>query len=137
MDLTPEVDIRYHERQKETNNFQEKNTEASKSSSSHPKNYTSSIQKKKNSRVQKREKPHPSLLDRDHKLMGSEKERGFKEGLCAYYGGNNSIEACFTRPQNQLTQTEGRFPSQGKALVNIMLCSTVFSIFHPGNNFEF
>ncbi|MBW0478222.1 hypothetical protein O181_017937 [Austropuccinia psidii MF-1] len=36
MDITLDLDTRYHERQKEKGHFQEKNSEASKSSSSHP-----------------------------------------------------------------------------------------------------
>ncbi|MBW0483125.1 hypothetical protein O181_022840 [Austropuccinia psidii MF-1] len=113
MDVTLELDTRYHERQKEKNNHQEKKTEASKSSSYHQ-NSSSSSNKKKNFRVQKRDKPHSSLLNKDHKLMGSEKERRSKEGLCSYCGGKDSIETCFKRPQNQLTQPSGRFTSQGK-----------------------
>ncbi|MBW0489699.1 hypothetical protein O181_029414 [Austropuccinia psidii MF-1] len=38
MDITLELDIRYHERQKEKGNFQDKKPEASKSVSSHPHN---------------------------------------------------------------------------------------------------
>ncbi|MBW0590852.1 hypothetical protein O181_130567 [Austropuccinia psidii MF-1] len=50
MDITLELDTRYHERQKEKNHDQEKNPEASKSNSS-----SSSQKKKKN--FQKRDKP--------------------------------------------------------------------------------
>ncbi|MBW0502679.1 hypothetical protein O181_042394 [Austropuccinia psidii MF-1] len=46
MDLTLELDTRYHERKKENNQHQAKNTEASKSSSSHHQN--SSISSLKN-----------------------------------------------------------------------------------------
>ncbi|MBW0592666.1 hypothetical protein O181_132381 [Austropuccinia psidii MF-1] len=108
MDITLELDSRYHERQKEKNHHQEKKPEASKSNSS-----SSSHKKKKNS--QKRDKPHSSLLRKDFKLMNSEKERRIKEGLCTYCGGNNSLESCFKRPQNKLTQPSGIFPSLGKA----------------------
>ncbi|MBW0484268.1 hypothetical protein O181_023983 [Austropuccinia psidii MF-1] len=38
IDVTLELDTRYHERQKEKSNHQEKKSEASKSSSSHPQN---------------------------------------------------------------------------------------------------
>ncbi|MBW0593751.1 hypothetical protein O181_133466, partial [Austropuccinia psidii MF-1] len=77
MDVTLELDIRYHERQKE------KTSEALKSNSSHPQNYSSSSHKKKKN-FQKREKPHSSLLNKYLKLMNSEKERRIKEGLCTY-----------------------------------------------------
>ncbi|MBW0541289.1 hypothetical protein O181_081004 [Austropuccinia psidii MF-1] len=71
MDITLELDTRYHERQKEKGHFQEKKSESSKSNSSHSQNSSSSSQKKKN--FQKRENPHSSLLNKDFKLMGSEK----------------------------------------------------------------
>ncbi|MBW0503435.1 hypothetical protein O181_043150 [Austropuccinia psidii MF-1] len=57
-----------------------------------PQSSPSSSHKKKNFRVQKRYKLHSSLLNRDHKLMGSEKERRIKEGLCTYCGGKHSLE---------------------------------------------
>ncbi|MBW0563742.1 hypothetical protein O181_103457 [Austropuccinia psidii MF-1] len=109
MDVSLELDTRYHERQKE------KKPEASKSNSSHNQNSSSSSHKKKNSHSQKRDKPHPSLLNKDFKLKGSEKERRIKEGLCTYCGGKHSLESCLKRPQNKLTQGSGSFPSQGKA----------------------
>ncbi|MBW0464215.1 hypothetical protein O181_003930 [Austropuccinia psidii MF-1] len=115
MDVTLELNTRYHERQKEKNNHPEKKTEASRSSSSHNKNSSSSSHKKKNFWVHKRDKPHPSFLNKNHKLMDYEKERRIKEGLCAYCGGNHSLEEYIKRPQNQLTQPSGKFPSQGKA----------------------
>ncbi|MBW0569145.1 hypothetical protein O181_108860 [Austropuccinia psidii MF-1] len=114
MDVTLELDTRYHERKKEKGHHQEKKPEASKSSSSHPQNSSSSSQKKKKN-FQKRDKPHSSLLNKDFKLMNSEKERRIKEGLCTYCGGKHSLESCFKRPQNKLTQPSGKFPSQGKA----------------------
>ncbi|MBW0576382.1 hypothetical protein O181_116097 [Austropuccinia psidii MF-1] len=86
MDVSLKLDTRYHERQKK------KNTEASKSNSSHHQNSSSSShKKKKNFNSQKREKPHSSLLNKDFKLKGSEKERIIKEGLCTYCGGKHSI----------------------------------------------
>ncbi|MBW0538794.1 hypothetical protein O181_078509 [Austropuccinia psidii MF-1] len=113
MDITLELDTRYHKRQKKKSHHKEKNPEASKSNSSHPQNSSSLNQKKKN--VQKRDTPHSSLLNEDFKLIGSKKERRFKEGLCYYCGGKNSVESCFKRPQNQLAQPSGKFPNQGKA----------------------
>ncbi|MBW0482633.1 hypothetical protein O181_022348 [Austropuccinia psidii MF-1] len=114
MDITLELDTRYHERQREKNNHQEKKPEASKSNFSHPQNSSSSSHKKKK-KFQKRDKPHSPLLNKDFKLMNSENERTIKEGLCTYCGGRHSLESCFRRPQNKLTQPSRNFPSQGKA----------------------
>ncbi|MBW0585224.1 hypothetical protein O181_124939 [Austropuccinia psidii MF-1] len=114
MEISLELDTRYHERQNEKIHHQEKKTEASKSNSSHPQNSSSSSQKKKKN-FQKRDKPHSSLLNKYFKLMNSEKERRMKEGLCTYCGGKKSLESCFRGPQNKLTQPSGKFPSQGKA----------------------
>ncbi|MBW0519642.1 hypothetical protein O181_059357 [Austropuccinia psidii MF-1] len=113
MDITLELYTRYNERKKEKSHHQEKNPEALKSNYSHPQSSSSSNQKKKN--FQKRDKPNSSLLNKDFKLMGSEKERRVKEGLCAYCGGKHSLESCIKRPQNQLAQLSGRYPSQGRA----------------------
>ncbi|MBW0554646.1 hypothetical protein O181_094361 [Austropuccinia psidii MF-1] len=112
--ITLELDTRYHERQKENSHHQEKKPESSKSNSSHPQSSSSSNQKKKKN-FQKRDKPHYSLLNKELKLMNSEKERRIKEGLCTYCGGKNSLESCLKRPQNQLAQLSGKFPIQGNA----------------------
>ncbi|MBW0572546.1 hypothetical protein O181_112261 [Austropuccinia psidii MF-1] len=110
MDVTLELNNMYNERKKEKNHYQEKKPEAPISSTSHPQNSSNSSQKEKRN-FQKRDKPHSSLLNKDFKLMNSEKERRIKEGICTYCGGKHSIESCFKRPQNKLTQ-----PScQGKA----------------------
>ncbi|MBW0503368.1 hypothetical protein O181_043083 [Austropuccinia psidii MF-1] len=85
MNVTLELDTRYHERQNKKSHHQEKKPEASKSNSPHPQNSSSSIQRKKKN-FQKRDKPHSSLLNKDFKLMNSEKERTIKEGLCTYCG---------------------------------------------------
>ncbi|MBW0474358.1 hypothetical protein O181_014073 [Austropuccinia psidii MF-1] len=112
-EITLELNTRYHERKNEKSHHQEKKPEASKSNSSLPQSSSSSSQKKKN--FQKRDKPHSSLLHKDFKLMNSEKERRIKQCLCTYCGGKHSLESCFKRPQNQLTQLSGQFPRQGKA----------------------
>ncbi|MBW0574107.1 hypothetical protein O181_113822 [Austropuccinia psidii MF-1] len=114
MDITLELDTRYHERQNEKSHYQENKPEASKSNSSDPQSSSSSRQKKKK-KFQKRNKPHSSLLNKDFKLMNSEKERIIKEGLCTCCGGKHSLESCFKRPQNKLTQPSGKFTSQGKS----------------------
>ncbi|MBW0573068.1 hypothetical protein O181_112783 [Austropuccinia psidii MF-1] len=115
MDISLELDTRYHETQKENHHHQEKKPEASKSNFSHHQNSSSSSHKKKNFHSQKWDKPHSSLLNKDLKLKGREKERRIKEGLCTYCGEKHSLESCFKRPQNKLTQPSGSFPSQGKA----------------------
>ncbi|MBW0568660.1 hypothetical protein O181_108375 [Austropuccinia psidii MF-1] len=115
MDISLELDTRNHENQKEKKYHQERKPEASKSNSSHHQNSSSSSHKKKNFHSQKWDKPHSSLLNKDLKLKGSEKERRIKEALCTYCGGNHSLESCVKRPQNKLTQPSGSFPSQGKA----------------------
>ncbi|MBW0556246.1 hypothetical protein O181_095961 [Austropuccinia psidii MF-1] len=71
MDVTLELDTRYHERQKEKSHHQEKKPEASKLISPHPQNSSSSSHKKTD--FQKRDKPHSSLLNKDLKLRNSEK----------------------------------------------------------------
>ncbi|MBW0586317.1 hypothetical protein O181_126032 [Austropuccinia psidii MF-1] len=114
MDITLELDTRYHARQTENNHYQEKKPEAPKSSTPHPQNSSSSSHKKKKN-FQARDKPHSSLLNKDFKLMNSEKERRIKESLCTYCGGKNSFQSCSKRPQKKLTQPSGQFPSQGKA----------------------
>ncbi|MBW0585387.1 hypothetical protein O181_125102 [Austropuccinia psidii MF-1] len=114
MDITLELDTRYHERKNEKSPHQEEKPEDSKSISSHPQN-SSTLSHKKKKNFQKRNKPHSSLLNKDFKLMNSEKERRIKEGLCTYCGGKHSLESCIKRPQNKLTQPSGKFPSQGKA----------------------
>ncbi|MBW0492718.1 hypothetical protein O181_032433 [Austropuccinia psidii MF-1] len=115
MEVSLEPDTRYNEKQKEKNHHQERKPEASKSNSSHHQNSSSSSHKKKNFHSQKGDKPRSSLLNEHFKLKGSEKQRILKEGLCTYWGGKHSLESCFQRPQNKLTQPSGKFPSQGKA----------------------
>ncbi|MBW0472599.1 hypothetical protein O181_012314 [Austropuccinia psidii MF-1] len=62
-----------------------------------------------------KDNPHSSLRNKDNKLIGSEKERRIKEGLCTYCGRKHPIENFFKRPQNKPGSSRG-FPSkQGKA----------------------
>ncbi|MBW0471202.1 hypothetical protein O181_010917 [Austropuccinia psidii MF-1] len=114
MEITLNLETRYYESQKEKSHHQEKKPEASKSNYSHPQNSSSSSQKMKK-KFQKKDKPHSSLLNKDFKFMNSEKERRIKEGLFTYCGGKNSLDPCFKRRQNKLTQPSGQFPRQGKA----------------------
>ncbi|MBW0502358.1 hypothetical protein O181_042073 [Austropuccinia psidii MF-1] len=98
MDLTLELDTRYHERKNEKSHHQEKMPEASKLNSSHQQNSSSSSQKKQKN-FQKWDKPHSSFLNKDFKLINSEKERIIKEDLCTYCGRKHSLEYCSKRPQ--------------------------------------
>ncbi|MBW0577332.1 hypothetical protein O181_117047 [Austropuccinia psidii MF-1] len=106
MDITLELDTRYHERQNEKSHHQEKKPEASKSNSS-----SSSQTKKKN--FQKRDKPHSSLLKKDFKFMNSEKER-IKEGLCSYCGAKHSLDSCFKGLKASLPNRQENFPAREK-----------------------
>ncbi|MBW0533933.1 hypothetical protein O181_073648 [Austropuccinia psidii MF-1] len=92
MDITLELDTRYHERKKEKGSHKEKKPPISESNSSKPpqslssqKRYHRKNKKGKNFQVSK-DKPHASLLNKDNKLIGSAKERRIKEGLCNYCG---------------------------------------------------
>ncbi|MBW0570233.1 hypothetical protein O181_109948 [Austropuccinia psidii MF-1] len=104
MDITLELDTRCHEGKKENGSHQEKKPTISGSNSSNPpqsssskKPYHRKNRKGKNFQVSK-DKPHPSLLNKDNKSIGSEKERRIKESLCNYCGGKNPFEKCFKRP---------------------------------------
>ncbi|MBW0481436.1 hypothetical protein O181_021151 [Austropuccinia psidii MF-1] len=87
MDITLELDIRYHERQKEKGSHQEKKPQISGSNSSKApqgssskKPYHRKNKKGKNFQVSK-DKPHADLFTKENKLFGSEKERRIKEDL--------------------------------------------------------
>ncbi|MBW0475211.1 hypothetical protein O181_014926 [Austropuccinia psidii MF-1] len=97
MDVTLELDTRDHERQKEKVGNQEKNLPATGSNQSRPPQNSSSKRphQKKNKKGKKfqssKDNPHAALLNKDNKLIGSEKERRIKEGLCTYCGGKHPI----------------------------------------------
>ncbi|MBW0553509.1 hypothetical protein O181_093224 [Austropuccinia psidii MF-1] len=121
MDITLELDTRYHERQKEKGSQQEKNPPFTRSNPLRPPQESSSKRPhhKKNKKGKQfqdsKDKPHSALLNKENILISSEKEGRIKEGLCTYCGGNNPIEKCFKRPQNKTGPSRG-FPSkQGKA----------------------
>ncbi|MBW0553537.1 hypothetical protein O181_093252 [Austropuccinia psidii MF-1] len=121
MDITLKLDTRYHEIQKEKGSSQEKKLPVTASNSIRPHQDSSSKKphhrkNKKGKRFQaSKDTPHGALLNKDNKLVGSEKERRLKEGLCTYCGARNPIAKCFERPQNKPGSSRG-FPSkQGKA----------------------
>ncbi|MBW0529541.1 hypothetical protein O181_069256 [Austropuccinia psidii MF-1] len=104
MDVTLELDPRYHERQKEKVCNQEKNPPVPEAKPSMPPQGSSSKRphhekNKKGKQFQSsKDKPHASLLNKDNKLMVSEKERRIKECLCTYCDGKHPIEKSFKRP---------------------------------------
>ncbi|MBW0505611.1 hypothetical protein O181_045326 [Austropuccinia psidii MF-1] len=121
MDITLELDTRYHNRQKEKGSNQGKKPSVTGSNHLRPPQDSSSkkphqmkSKKGKNFQVPK-DNPHAFLLNKDNKSISSEKERLIKEALCIYCGGKNPIEKCSKKPQNRPGTSRG-FPSkQGKA----------------------
>ncbi|MBW0527860.1 hypothetical protein O181_067575 [Austropuccinia psidii MF-1] len=97
IDITLELDTRYHERQKEKGSHQEKKPPVTGSNSSRPPGDSSSKRPhhKKNKKGKQfqvsKDKPHSALLDKDNKLIDSEKERTINKGLCTCFGGKNPI----------------------------------------------
>ncbi|MBW0479257.1 hypothetical protein O181_018972 [Austropuccinia psidii MF-1] len=121
MDITLELDTRYHERQNEKGLNQEKKPPVIGSNPSRPPQGSSSKRPhhKKNKKGKQfqysKDNPHASLLNKSNKIISSEKERRIEEGLCTYCGGKHLIEKCFKKPQNNPESSRG-FPSkQGKA----------------------
>ncbi|MBW0568541.1 hypothetical protein O181_108256 [Austropuccinia psidii MF-1] len=92
MDITLELDTRYHERKKEKGGNQEKKSPVPGSNPSrHPQGSSSKTHHhKKNKKGKKLQsskgKPHAAPLNKDNKLIGSVKERRIKEGLFPYCG---------------------------------------------------
>ncbi|MBW0480928.1 hypothetical protein O181_020643 [Austropuccinia psidii MF-1] len=121
IDSALELDTRYHERNKEKGSYQEKKPPVTGSHSARPPQDSSSKRPshKKNKKGKQfqvsKDKPNSALLNKDNKLIGSEKERKIKEGLCTYCGGINPIEKCFKRPQNTPVSSKGIPSKQGKA----------------------
>ncbi|MBW0495346.1 hypothetical protein O181_035061 [Austropuccinia psidii MF-1] len=107
MDITLELDTRDHERQKEKGIHHEKKPPVTGSNPQRPPKDSSSKRShhkkdKKGKQFQpSRDKPNSALLNKDNKLISSEKESRIKEGLCTYCGGNHPIDKCFKRPQNK------------------------------------
>ncbi|MBW0583852.1 hypothetical protein O181_123567 [Austropuccinia psidii MF-1] len=87
MEITLELDTRYHERQEEKGRHQDKKLPVTGSNSSRPPQDSSSKRPhhKKNKKGNKfkasKDKPHSALLNKDNKVIGSEKERRIKEGF--------------------------------------------------------
>ncbi|MBW0538337.1 hypothetical protein O181_078052 [Austropuccinia psidii MF-1] len=119
MDITLELDTRYHERKKERGSHQERKHQMIGSNSSKPPQNSSlkrphHRKKKKGKKFQvSKDKPHDSLLTKDHRLVGSENDRRFKEGLCTYCGGKHPIEKCFKSPEKRKGSSRGFPRKQG------------------------
>ncbi|MBW0471485.1 hypothetical protein O181_011200 [Austropuccinia psidii MF-1] len=101
MDITLVLDTRYYERQKENGSHQEKKAPVTRFNLSRTPQDSSSKRShhKKNKKGKQfqasKDKPHSALLNKDNKLICSEKERRIKEGLCTYHCGKNPIEKFF------------------------------------------
>ncbi|MBW0476153.1 hypothetical protein O181_015868 [Austropuccinia psidii MF-1] len=97
IDITLELDTRYHQRQKKKGSHQEKKPPVTGSNCSRPPQDSSSKRPhhKKNKKGKQfqasKDKPHSALLNTENKLNGSEKERRVKEGLCTYCGEKHPI----------------------------------------------
>ncbi|MBW0493897.1 hypothetical protein O181_033612 [Austropuccinia psidii MF-1] len=98
MDITLELDTRYHERQEEKGSHQEKKLPVTGSNFFRPsqelsfkKPHHKKSKKGKYFQVSK-DKPHSALLNKDSKLIASEKERSIQEGLYSHCGGKHLIE---------------------------------------------
>ncbi|MBW0513345.1 hypothetical protein O181_053060 [Austropuccinia psidii MF-1] len=121
MDITLKLDMRYHERHKEKGSHQEKKPPVTGSNSARPPQDSSSKRPhhKKNKKGKQfqasQKKPHSALLNKENKLIGSEKERRIKAGLCTYCGEKHPIEKCFKRPQNKPESSRGFPRKQGKS----------------------
>ncbi|MBW0558509.1 hypothetical protein O181_098224 [Austropuccinia psidii MF-1] len=121
MEITLKLDTIYNERQKGKVSHQEKKPPITGSNSSRPPQDLSSKRPhhKKNNKGKQfqasKDKPHSALLNKENKLIGSEKERRIKEGFCTYCGGKHTIEKCFKRPQNNPGSSRGFPRKQGKA----------------------
>ncbi|MBW0592516.1 hypothetical protein O181_132231 [Austropuccinia psidii MF-1] len=113
MDITLELDTRYHERQKEKNYYQEKKPESPRSSTSHPQNSSSSSHKKKKN-FQKRDKPHSSLLNKDFKLMNSEKKEESKRVFVPIVVGSIVLIPVSKGLKTSLPNRQANFPAREK-----------------------
>ncbi|MBW0463516.1 hypothetical protein O181_003231 [Austropuccinia psidii MF-1] len=120
MDITLDLDTRYHERQKEKGGNQEENSPINVFNFSRPPQHSSlkMPHHKKNKKGKQfqvsKDNLHLALLNKDNKLIGSEKERRIQEGLCKYRGGKNPIENFFKRPQKKPGSSKGFSNKQGK-----------------------
>ncbi|MBW0542939.1 hypothetical protein O181_082654 [Austropuccinia psidii MF-1] len=97
MDINLEMNMRYGEREKEKGSHQEKkppvagtNSFMTPQNSSFKMSHHQKSKKGNNFQVSK-DKPHPSPLNKDNKLIGFEKEAKITKGLCPYCCGKHLI----------------------------------------------
>ncbi|MBW0465989.1 hypothetical protein O181_005704 [Austropuccinia psidii MF-1] len=135
MNIDLELGTRYHERQKEKGIKEEKKPPVTGYNSFRPPQYSLSKnphhkkdKKGKNFQVSK-DRLHADILNKDSKLIVSEKDKRIKAGLNTYCGGKNPIERFFKTPQNRPGSSRGFPRKQRKALVGIMMCSMVLTCF--------
>ncbi|MBW0570714.1 hypothetical protein O181_110429 [Austropuccinia psidii MF-1] len=120
MEITLELHTRYHERQKEKGSHQEKKPPITGSNSSRPPkdSFSERPHHKKKNKGKKfqtsKDNPRSALLNKNNKLIGSEKEMRIKKGLCTYCGGKHPIEKCFKRPQKKPWSSRGFAIKKGK-----------------------
>ncbi|MBW0556855.1 hypothetical protein O181_096570 [Austropuccinia psidii MF-1] len=121
IDITLELDTRYHEREKEKGSHQERKPPVTGSNSFRipqdsfsKKPHHENSKKGKNFEVSK-DKPYAALLNEDKKLTSSERQRRIKEVLCTYCGGKKPIEKCVKKAQNRPGSSRGLPNKQGKA----------------------
>ncbi|MBW0473871.1 hypothetical protein O181_013586 [Austropuccinia psidii MF-1] len=73
------------------------------------------LQHKKNKKGKQfqssKDKPHAAVLNKEKKLIGSEKESRINEGLCTSFGGKHLIEKCSKRHSNKPGSSRS-FPSK-------------------------
>ncbi|MBW0569635.1 hypothetical protein O181_109350 [Austropuccinia psidii MF-1] len=121
MDITLELDTRYHDRQKKNSGNKEKKPSVTGSDVSRsPQDSYSKRPHHKNNKKGKqfqisKDKPHAAFVNEGNKLIGSENARRVKAGLCTYCGGNNPIEKCLKIPQKEPGSSRGYPSKQGKA----------------------
>ncbi|MBW0482778.1 hypothetical protein O181_022493 [Austropuccinia psidii MF-1] len=117
INVTFELDTRYHERQGGKGSNKEKKPPVPGSNPSRPPQGSSSKRphnqnnRKGKQFLSSKDKPHAACLNNDNKLIDSEKERRIIEGLFTHCGRKHPIEQCFKRPQNKPGSSRG-FPSK-------------------------
>ncbi|MBW0567324.1 hypothetical protein O181_107039 [Austropuccinia psidii MF-1] len=91
MDITLELDTRYHERQKEKKPPVTGSNSSKPIKDSSPKRPHHKKNKKEKQFQASKDNPHSAWLNKENKLIGSENQRRIKEGLCTYCGGKHPI----------------------------------------------
>ncbi|MBW0476564.1 hypothetical protein O181_016279 [Austropuccinia psidii MF-1] len=119
MDATLELYTRYHERQNEKGGNKEKKPVFIGSNPSRPPQGSSKRPHHKKNKKGKqfqslKDKPHAALLNKDNKLIWSEKERRIKEGLFTYCGVKTQLKNTSRDPRTSLDHQEAPLASREK-----------------------